>query len=67
MPTFNNGYPMQHELGFSRVETIRATYLAEAAGFVLDYVRRVPGSIGPRMPSRTEWLGFLIQARGELA
>jgi len=57
---------MQRELGFSRAECSRATYLAEAAGFVLDYVRRVPGSITPRMPNRAEWLSFLIQARGEL-
>lgn len=57
---------MQRELGFSSAETSKATYLAEAAGFVLDYVRRVPGSITPRMPNRGEWLGFLAQARLEL-
>lgn len=57
---------MQRELGFSTAETSKATCLAEAAGFVLDYVRHVPGSITPRMPNRSEWLGFLAQARLEL-
>jgi len=57
---------MQRELGFSAAEASRATCLAETAGFVLDYVRRDPGSTSPRMPNRAEWLAFLVQARGEL-
>jgi hypothetical protein len=57
---------MQRELGFSRAEASKAAYLAEAAGFVLDYVRHDPSAITPRMPNRSEWLGFLAQARLEL-
>lgn len=57
---------MQRELAFTRAETGRAVDLAEAAGYVLDYVKRAPGFLTPRMPNRSEWIGFLAQARREL-
>lgn len=58
---------MQREIGFTRAETGRAVSLAEDAGFVLDHIRRAPGSQDRRMPNRSEWMTFLAQARQDLA
>jgi hypothetical protein len=58
---------MYGELGYTRAETRRAAALAEAAGFVLDFVKRNPNAEKPRMPNHSEWIGFLQQARKEAA
>ena len=58
---------MQREILFTRAETGRAVNLAEDAGFVLDHIRRAPGSPDRRMPNRSEWMTFLAQARQDLA
>ena len=58
---------MHGEIGFTTAETRRAVTLAEAAGYVLDFVKCARGIDTPRMPNHQEWVGFLTQARRELA
>lgn len=58
---------MYGEKSFTSAERSKAAVLAENAGYMLDFIRRAPGSKETRMPSHDVWMEYLRQARRELA